>query len=90
MADYSKQYCDKHNQGFPYDFDLDEEYAKLKNGEYMPLICEGFGFTHISKSDEGVRQVVYTNYLEDGDDYKTIDFDKIDNKTYKNVFKETV
>jgi len=90
MSEYSKQYCDRYDPGFPYDFDLDEMYAQLQPGENMPLICEGFGFTHIAKTDEGIRQVVFTNYDEDGNYFKFIDFDEIDNKTYRKVFHETV
>lgn len=88
MSEYSKQYCEKYMAGHPHDFDLDEMYAQLQNGEQIPLICEGFGFTHISKTDEGVRQVVFTNYEEEGDDYKFIDFDDIDDQTYRGVFVE--
>jgi len=88
MAEYSKQYCDKYDPGFPHDFDLDELYDQLKPGQSMAVICEGYGFTHISISEEGVKQVVYTNYDESGDDFKFVDLDKIDNKTYKKVFSE--
>lgn len=88
MADFSKQYCDKYDPGFPHDFDLDEEYEKLKNGENLPCMCEGLGFTHIHKTEEGVKQVVFTNWAEDGDDYKFINLDEVTDKTYKTVFVE--
>ncbi len=88
MSDYSKQYCEKYGMGFKGDFDLDELFLQLKNGESMAVMCEGYGFTHIHKTDKGVKQVVFTNWAEDGDDYKFIDLDKITDKTYKTVFVE--
>lgn len=90
MSEYSKQYCDRYDPEIPSDFDLDELYAQIKNGESIPVICEGYGFTHIHKTDEGIKQVVFTNWNEEGDDYKFIDFDEIDVNTYKNIFHEVV
>lgn len=90
MSEYSKQYCERYMSGHPHDFDLDELYAQIQNSESIPVICEGFGFTHLHKTDEGIKQVVFTNYAEEGDDYKFIDFDEIDDNTYKNIFHEVV
>ena len=47
MAEFSKQYCDLYDVGFPHDFDIMEEYHKLKPGNYVPYICEGFDFIAI-------------------------------------------
>ena len=52
MAEFSKQYCDLHDVGFPHDFDIMEEFHKLKPGSYVPYICEGFGFIAIGKWDD--------------------------------------
>lgn len=90
MSEYSKQYCERYMSGRPHDFDLYELYAQIQNGESIPVICEGFGFTHLHKTEEGVRQVVYTNWDENGDDYKFIDFDEIDNETYSRAFSEII
>lgn len=52
MADFSKQYCELHDPEMPHDFDIMEEYHKLKPGNYIPYICEGFGFVAIGKFDD--------------------------------------
>lgn len=53
MAEFSKQYCEKHDFGFPYDFDINEIAEGLDNGHYTSIICEGFGFIAIGKDDDG-------------------------------------
>jgi hypothetical protein len=53
MAEFSKQYCDLYDVGFPHDFDIIEEFNKLKPGNYVPYICEGFGFIAIGHDEEG-------------------------------------
>lgn len=50
MADFSKQYCDKFDPEFPYDFDILEVYDTLDEGNYIPIICEGLGFIAIGKN----------------------------------------
>ena len=55
MADYSKQYCDKYDPSFPYDFDILELYSTLDEGEYLPMICEGLGFIAIGKNYESLE-----------------------------------
>lgn len=52
MADFSKQWCEINDPEMPHDFDIMEEYHKLKPGHYIPWICEGFGFTAIAKMDD--------------------------------------
>jgi hypothetical protein len=52
MADFSKQYCELHDMGFDGDFDIMEEYHKLTPGNYVPYICEGYGFIAIGKFDD--------------------------------------
>lgn len=51
MADFSKQYCELHDMGFDGDFDIMEEFHKLKPEMYVPYICEGFGFIAIGNFD---------------------------------------
>lgn len=55
MADYSKQYCDKYDPSFPYDFDILELYSTLNEGEYCHAICEGLGFIAIGKNYESLE-----------------------------------
>lgn len=47
MSDYSKEWL--YLQGYPYegDFCVEEEFELLGIDEYIPMICEGFGFTEI-------------------------------------------
>jgi len=52
MAEFSKQYCETHDLGMKGDFDIMEEYHKLKPGNYVPYICEGYGFIAIGKTDD--------------------------------------
>lgn len=49
MAEFSKQYCDVWDHGFPYDFDVYEIAKNIDSGNYYPIICEGFGFVAIAK-----------------------------------------
>jgi hypothetical protein len=49
MAEFSKQYCDVWDNGFPYDFDIEKIAKDLIKGNYYPVICEGFGFHAIAK-----------------------------------------
>lgn len=52
MAEFSKQYMEnKGHEG--YDFDPYVQVSKIKNGECIPLICEGYGYTHAGKSTGG-------------------------------------
>jgi hypothetical protein len=52
MADYSKQWCELNDQDMPYDFDILEEFGKLPKNNYIPIICEGFGFLAIMRDHE--------------------------------------
>jgi hypothetical protein len=52
MADFSKQYNNRY-MGHPEgDFDIDEEAKKLEKGTYVSLICEGYGFVAIGKTEK--------------------------------------
>jgi len=53
MAEFSKQYCEVWDNGFPYDFDIEKVAKNLEKGNYYPIICEGFGFHAIGKDDNG-------------------------------------
>jgi hypothetical protein len=71
MAEFSKQYCSKHDMGFDGDFDIIEEWSKLDIGYIIPYICEGYGFTAIGKLEDDLTQPwVYMpdpfDYNEDG------------------------
>ena len=49
MADFSKQWAMEYDPEFPWDFDILEEYSKLKPGYMIAYICEGYGFTAIAR-----------------------------------------
>jgi hypothetical protein len=53
MAEFSKQYTQRNDPEFPYDFDIFEIAESLENGYYTPIICEGFGFIAIGKDAAG-------------------------------------
>jgi hypothetical protein len=52
MADYSKQWCELNDPDMPHDFDILEEFEKLPKNNYIPIICEGFGFLAIMRDYE--------------------------------------
>ena len=51
MADFSKQWCDINDPDMPSDFDILEEFSKLKPGYAVDYICEGYGFVSIGNMD---------------------------------------
>lgn len=51
MAEFSKQYCEITDMGFDGDFDVYEEWSKLKPGYAVSYICEGFGFIAIGRQE---------------------------------------
>lgn len=58
MADYSKQYCEICDPGFPWDFDIEEEFSKLSDGYQIPILCEGLGIAGIAVDERGIRFVL--------------------------------
>ena len=77
MADFSKQYREIHNMGFDGDFDVYEEWAKLKPGFTVAYICEGFGFSMIGKRESGDEVLVWVVDWEDDNKSKWVNFDEI-------------
>lgn len=59
MAEFSKQYCDLHDQEMTPDFDIDEIAKDIEPGFYLPIICEGFGFIAIGRMEKGDIQFAY-------------------------------
>ena len=64
MAEYSKQWCEINDEinGLGYDFDILEEANQLKPEHYVSLICEGFGFTAISKEQDGTIMLYFPDW----------------------------
>lgn len=65
MAEFSKQWRDVNDPEMSWDFDLEEEFDKLKPGEFTSLICEGFGFIGIQKQLDGSRYFLYRDRKTD-------------------------
>ena len=61
MAELSKQYIQGYmpEEGYNWDFDIEEEFDKLQPGEFVSVICEGFGFCGLQKQLDGSRQFLY-------------------------------
>ena len=51
MAEFSKQWCELNDPEMPSDFDIMDEFHKLKDDCYVPYICEGFGFIAIGRNE---------------------------------------
>ena len=51
MAEFSKQYCELYDNHMIHDFDIMDEFHKLKPDTYVPYICEGFGFIAIGRNE---------------------------------------
>jgi len=66
MSEFSKQYCEIHDMGgMKGDFDIMEEYHKLTPGNYVPYICEGYGFIAIGKNDDMDENCILAMPVED-------------------------
>jgi hypothetical protein len=52
MAEFSKQYCELHEQEMEPDFDILQMANQVQPDHYIPIICEGFGFLAIGKNEE--------------------------------------
>ncbi len=51
MSEYSKEYIQKNNIQTGWDFSIQKEFSKLKEGHQKYLCCEGFGFVGIRKDE---------------------------------------
>ena len=65
MSEYSKQYVEYNMPGWDWDFDIDEEFDKIQPGEFMNLICEGYGFIGIQKNLDGSKYTLYLDHETD-------------------------
>ena len=86
MAEFSKQWCEANDPQLPWDFDIEEEFDKLQNGEFVSLICEGFGFIGIQKQLDGSKFFLYRN--ADTDELVEIPYQIDEDGTYSYVLGE--
>lgn len=84
MAQFSKQYIENYMSDFgSWDFDLEEEFAKLQNGQFVSLICEGFGFVGIQKQLDGSKFFLYRD--PNMQDIVEVPYELADENTYKSI-----
>jgi hypothetical protein len=62
MADFSKQWTEIYDREMPWDFDIEVEIEKIPLGHYKSMICEGFGFTAISKEQDGTIMLYFPDW----------------------------
>lgn len=77
MASFSKQWCEKNDPNMPWDFDILEVASQIEPLYGRTIICEGYGFTAISKDIDDEILLGFRNP----------DFDTIVWKDYKEVVK---
>jgi hypothetical protein len=53
MAEFSKQYCERHLPDIPGDFDILKLTDTLSPDHFIQYICEGYGFIAIGKDESG-------------------------------------
>jgi hypothetical protein len=51
MAEFCKQWAEKYDPEFGWDFDIEEVSNQLDPNHYVPMICEGFGFIAIGRDE---------------------------------------
>ena len=85
MAEFSKQYCDVWDRGFPHDFDVFEIAKDLIKGNYYPIICEGFGFVAIAKDR---NEQILVAFQGEEDTLVWQDFDNFMSSQYKLLEQE--
>jgi len=59
MAEFSKQWCEANDPELNWDFDIEEEFDQLEPGEFVSLICEGYGFLGLQKQLDGSKYCLY-------------------------------
>lgn len=60
MEDFSKEYQQKYFTGMGWDFSIKSLFARLKEGEMISEICEGYGFNAIAR-ENGKCILMYSN-----------------------------
>jgi hypothetical protein len=65
MAEFSKQWCEINDPGgMTGDFDILEEAEKLEPNRYIDIICEGYGFCAIGKTEKGNVMLAFHNFQD--------------------------
>lgn len=85
MAEYSKQYVENYMPEWTWDFDIEEEFDKLQPGEFVSVICEGFGFCGLQKNLDRSRYFLYRDKIGS---IVEIPYEIADDTTYKSIRRE--
>jgi len=78
MAEFSKEYCRVKGIDCQGDFSIMAEFRKLKEGCYIPEICEGFGSIGIARI-EGKCKLMFPG---ENEEIKFVDFQEM-KKSFK-------
>ncbi len=74
MAGFSKQYVQNIKPELvSWDFDIEEVANNITLNQAVKKICEGFGFTWISKNDKGEIVLIFPDYETEGFSFKTLE-----------------
>ena len=85
MAEFSKQYVESYSQDMNWDFDLEKEFTNISGGEYLPMICEGFGFVAISKQLDGSKWCIFRNWQTG--ETQEVRYEDITDTTHEEIWK---
>ena len=85
MAEYSKQYVENYMPEWTWDFDIEQEFDKLQPGEFVSVICEGFGFCGLQKNLDRSRYFLYRDKVGS---IVEIPYEIADDNTYKSIRRE--
>ncbi len=74
MAEFSKQYVQNFRPEMGgWDFDIEEVAGNITHNQAVKRICEGFGFTWVSKNDKGEVVLIFPDYETEGFTFKTLE-----------------
>lgn len=74
MAEFSKQWVELTEPEFGgWDFDIEEVAKDLEPSQAIKMICEGFGFSWISKDQSGEISLAFIDYENEELEWKTLD-----------------
>lgn len=67
MAEFSKQYCEKDDRDFAWDFDILDVAENIPVEHCLPYICEGYGFIAIGRNASSDIELAFRD--ENGEVY---------------------
>ena len=84
MADFCKEYLERTEGaqeliGWVADFSIEEEFKKLKPGYYVSMICEGYGFVGIMRTEDDECKLIFRSKM-DSDEMDLVSLDKLNDR----------